>query len=54
MQNYYIPLFIALILFRFKQLAKAIKIKQNVLMETIYLIVTIIFSVLLYIYIKQI
>ena len=54
MQNYYIPFFIALILFRFKELGKAIKIKQNILMEIIYLFVSITLSVLLYIYIKQI
>jgi hypothetical protein len=54
MQNYYIPFFIALILFRFKELGKAIKIKQNILMEIIYLLLTITQSVLLYIYIKQI
>ena len=54
MQNYYIPFFIALILFRFKELGKAIKIKQNILMEIIYLLLSITLSVLLYIYIKQI
>ena len=38
----------------FKELRKAIKIKQNILIEIIYLLLTIISSVLLYIYMKQI
>ena len=33
MHIYYIPFFIALTHFRFKELGKAIKIKQNILME---------------------
>ena len=54
MHIYYIPFFIALTHFRFKELGKAIKIKQNILMEIIYLLLSITLSVLLYIYIKQI
>ena len=54
MQNYFIPFYISIIFFRCKALNKAIKIQQNILMETIYLLLTIALSALLYIYMKQI
>jgi hypothetical protein len=54
MENYFIPFFLGIIFFRYKELRRAIKIQQNILMETIYLLLTIALSALLYIYMKQI
>jgi hypothetical protein len=54
MENYFIPFFLGIIFFRYKELIRAIKIQQNILMETIYLLLTIALSALLYIYMKQI
>jgi hypothetical protein len=49
----YILFFLYLNLYRFFQLRKAIKIKQMVIWEIVHLILTLIFSVLLYLYIVR-
>ena len=54
MQNYYIPFFIALILFRFKELGKAIKIKQNILSSLLIYKVRFLFIILWYVIINLI
>ena len=54
MENYFIPFFLTIIYFRFKELRKAIKIKQNVLMEVLFTVLIITLSVLLYLFMKQI
>jgi hypothetical protein len=53
MENYFIPFFLGIIFFRYKELRRAIKIQQNVIMEIIYLLLIIILSVLLYLFIKR-
>jgi len=54
MENYFIPFFLTMIYFRFKELRKAVKNKKMITWEIIHLSLTVIFSILLYMFMKQI
>ena len=54
MENYFIPFFLTMIHFRFKELRIAFKNKKMITWEIIHLSLTVIFSILLYLFIKQI
>ena len=54
MENYYIPFFASLIIYRFLELRKAVKNEKMIAWEIIHLSLTIIFSILLYMFMKQI
>ena len=54
MENYFIPFFLTMIYFRFKELRIAFKNKKMITWEIISLLLTVIFSILLYMFMKQI